>query len=200
MNMLDVQNAGKLHAEIVCVISSKRKCDENLPVLERCENEGIPVKFILPNEYENRQKFWDEQNKKVDEFTPDLIALAGYLKLWQIPEKYLGKVMNIHPALLPKYGGKGFYGMRVHNAVLNAGEKESGCTVHFANNEYDSGPIILQKKVQIFANDTAETLKKRVFKQECLAYPEAINLFADGRLRVVGNINIGTVEIVEPEA
>ena len=90
--------------------------------------------------------------------------------------------------------------MRVHNAVLNAGEKESGCTVHFANNEYDSGPIILQKKVQIFANDTAETLKKRVFKQECLAYPEAINLFADGRLRVVGNINIGTVEIVEPEA
>jgi len=200
LNMLDVQNAGKLHAEIVCVISSKRKCDENLPVLERCENEGIPVKFILPNEYENRQKFWDEQNKKVDEFTPDLIALAGYLKLWQIPEKYLGKVMNIHPALLPKYGGKGFYGMRVHNAVLNAGEKESGCTVHFANNEYDSGPIILQKKVQIFANDTAETLKKRVFKQECLAYPEAINLFADGRLRVVGNINIGTVEIVEPEA
>ena len=197
LNMLDIQNAGGLNADIVCVISSKSKCEENRPVLERCENDGIPIRYINPGKYASRQEFWGVQDETVNEFAPDLIALAGYLKLWRIPEKYLCKVMNIHPALLPKYGGKGFYGMRVHNAVLNAGEKESGCTVHFASNEYDSGPIILQKKVQIFSDDTADSLKKRVFTQECIAYPEAINLFAEGRLKIKGNINAGTVEIID---
>ncbi len=197
MNLLNVQKRDELNAEIVCVISSKRKCDENSEVIGRCETELIPVRYVVQNEFENRETFWDAQSKTVDEFAPDLIALAGYLKLWLIPEKYLGKVMNIHPALLPKYGGKGFYGMRVHDAVLEAGEKESGCTIHFANNEYDSGPIILQKKVQIFTDDTAEVLKKRVFKQECAAYPEAINLFADGCIKIEGNINTGTVKIIE---
>lgn len=197
LNMFDVQSKGGLNAEIVCVISSKSKCEENRPVLERCENENIPVRFIVPKEFSSRQEFWNAQDEIVNEFAPDLIALAGYLKLWRIPEKYLGKVMNIHPALLPKYGGKGFYGMRVHEAVLMAGEKESGCTVHFANNEYDSGPIILQKKVQVFKDDTAEALKKRVFEQECIAYPEAINLFAEGRIKIIGNINSGTAEIID---
>ena len=197
MNLLDVQKSGELNAEIVCVISSKRICDENLEVIVRCESEGIPVRYVVRSEYKDKQKFWDVQNKTVDEFAPDMIALAGYLKLWRIPEKYLGKVMNIHPALLPKYGGKGYFGLHVHESVLKAGEKESGCTIHFANNEYDSGPIILQKKVKIYENDTADSLKKRVFTQECIAYPEAINLFANEKLEIKGDINTGTVEIID---
>jgi folate-dependent phosphoribosylglycinamide formyltransferase PurN len=101
-----------------------------------------------------------------------------------MPATWIGRVMNIHPALLPKYGGKGFYGHRVHEAVLAAGEKESGCTVHFANNEYDAGPIILQRKVPVLPRDDADALAARVFEQEGLAYPEAIRLFAENRLRL----------------
>jgi folate-dependent phosphoribosylglycinamide formyltransferase PurN len=92
--------------------------------------------------------------------------------------------MNIHPGLLPRYGGKGLYGDRVHTAVLAAGEKESGCTVHFADNEYDHGPKILERRVPVLPTDTAESLAARVFEAECEAYPEAIRLFAEGRLRI----------------
>jgi folate-dependent phosphoribosylglycinamide formyltransferase PurN len=92
--------------------------------------------------------------------------------------------MNIHPALLPKFGGHGMYGRLVHEAVLAAGESESGCTVHFVTNEYDAGPIILQKKVPVMPDDTPDTLADRVFEAECAAYPQAIRFFTEGKLRV----------------
>src|SRR5207253_7165627 len=104
----------------------------------------------------------------------------------RVPDDYLGRVMNIHPALIPAFCGKGFYGHRVHEAVLQAGVKVTGCTVHFADNEYDHGPIILQRTVPVLDDDTAETLAQRVFEQECEAYPEAIHLFAEGRLGLEG--------------
>jgi formyltetrahydrofolate-dependent phosphoribosylglycinamide formyltransferase len=116
----------------------------------------------------------------------DLVCLAGFLQLVHVPDDFLGRVMNIHPALIPAFCGKGYYGHRVHEAVLAYGAKLSGCTVHFADNEYDHGPIVLQRPVPVIDDDTPETLAQRVFAAECEAYPEAIRLFAEQRLRVDG--------------
>ena len=118
----------------------------------------------------------------------DLVCMAGFLSLWHIPPQYDGRVMNIHPALLPSFGGKGYYGHAVHEAALAAGVKVSGCTVHFVNSEYDAGPIIVQRPVPVAEGDTPETLAARVFEQECIAYVEAIRLFAEGRLRIDNNV------------
>ena len=112
--------------------------------------------------------------------------LGGFLQLVQVPDDFLGRVMNIHPSLIPAFCGKGFYGEYVHEAVLAMGVKVTGCTVHFADNEYDHGPIILQRAVPVLDTDTAEILAARVFQQECEAYPEAIRLFAEGKLRIEG--------------
>ncbi len=117
----------------------------------------------------------------------DLALMAGFLTVWQIPETWQGRVMNIHPSLLPAFGGPGMYGERVHRAALDRGVKVSGCTVHFADNLLDGGPIILQKTVPVLAEDTVESLAGRVFESECVAYPEAVELFAHNRLRLVGH-------------
>ena len=116
----------------------------------------------------------------------DLVVLAGFLKLYLIPEAFKGRVMNIHPALVPAFCGSRYYGHRVHEAVLAYGAKVSGCTVHFADNIYDHGPVIIQRCVPVLDDDTPETLAARVFKEECIAYPEAIRLFGEGRLVIEG--------------
>ena len=108
----------------------------------------------------------------------DLVCMAGFTALWRVPPQFEGRVLNIHPALLPKFGGKGFYGDRVHRAVLAAGETESGCTVHVCDNQYDHGPIVLQRRVPVSPDDTVETLAQCVFEQELIAYPEAIRRYA----------------------
>ncbi|MBN1434478.1 hypothetical protein JW921_06930, partial [Candidatus Fermentibacterales bacterium] len=123
----------------------------------------------------------------------DLVVQGGFLSLWEVPGRYLGRVMNIHPALLPGFGGKGMYGIRVHRAVLEAGCKVSGCTVHFVDNHYDTGPIIVQRCVPVMEEDTPQSLADRVFEQECEAYPEAIDLFAGDRLRITPE---GRVEVL----
>jgi len=112
--------------------------------------------------------------------------MAGFLQLLTIPEDFQLRVMNIHPSLIPAFCGKGFYGHHVHEAVLEAGVKITGCTVHFADNQYDHGPIILQRAVPVLDDDTPESLAQRVFEAEKEAYPEAIRLFAQGRLVVTG--------------
>ena len=112
----------------------------------------------------------------------DLVCLAGFLSMLVIPDEFTGRVLNIHPALLPAFGGKGMYGTHVHKAVLASGCKVSGCTVHFADQTYDTGPILLQRTCPVQEDDTPQSLAARVFKQECLAYPEAIGLIADGRV------------------
>jgi folate-dependent phosphoribosylglycinamide formyltransferase PurN len=116
----------------------------------------------------------------------DLIVLAGFLSQLRILPEWEGRMMNIHPSLLPLFGGRGYYGTRVHEAVLAAGMKVTGCTVHFVDAEYDAGPIILQRCLPISDDDTPETLGARVFALECEAYPEAIRLFNTGRLRIEG--------------
>ena len=123
----------------------------------------------------------------LDDAKVDLVIQAGFLSLWHIPPQYEHKVMNIHPALLPKYGGHGMWGHHVHEAALAAGEAESGCTIHFVTNEYDAGPIILQRTAPVLPDDDADALAARVFEQECIAFPEAIRLFAAGRLHVEGD-------------
>ncbi|MFN8546341.1 MAG: formyltransferase family protein, partial [Candidatus Binatia bacterium] len=122
------------------------------------------------------------------------VLLAGFVHLFLIPHALAGKVMNIHPALLPSFGGPGLYGMRVHEAVHRAGVKITGCTVHFADDHYDHGPIIVQRAVAIDDQDTPDTIAHKVFEQELLAYPEAVRLFAQDRLRIEG----GRVRVLPP--
>ena len=149
------------------------------------------VKVIRKKDYPDIDEFSEKIEEELNAAKVDLVLQAGWLCLWKIPEKYNGRVMNIHPALLPCFGGKGMWGHHVHQAVLKAGCKVSGCTVHFCSDEYDCGPIILQRTCPVEEIDTAETLAARVFQQECIAYPQAIKLFAEGKLVIKnGNVKI----------
>lgn len=181
-NFLDRIDAGTLSAQVVHVVGSLRSAYG----LERARQRSIPASVIRRRDYEDTEAFsaaiWD----CVGAAAPDLVALAGFMCHVTIPAGFLGRVMNIHPALLPSFGGKGMYGHHVHEAVLSYGCKISGCTVHFVDNEYDRGPIIIQRSVPVLEGDVPDTLAARVFEQECEAYPEAINLFAQGRLAIRG--------------
>jgi len=182
-NLLNRIADGQLDAKIDVVISSLPQ----VKGVERARAAGLPVVIVRKKTHPEVAEFSDCIAKTLDQYGVDLVVQAGWMCYWQIPDRWMGKVMNIHPGLLPKFGGKGFYGHHVHEAVLAAGDTESGCTVHFANNEYDAGPIILQRKVPVLPNDDADTLADRVFEQECIAYPEAIQLFTEGRLRINGD-------------
>jgi len=187
LNLLDRIEDGRLNAELVTVVAS-RQCSG----IERCEQAGldvrlVPYKSFVHDGVADTPGYSTALARWLDEAEADLVVQGGFLSLWQIPERYCGRVMNIHPALLPMFGGKGMYGERVHESVLAAGCKVSGCTVHFATNEYDSGPIIVQRCVAVEEGDDPDTLAARVFAQECEAYPEAIRLFAAGRLHIEGN-------------
>jgi folate-dependent phosphoribosylglycinamide formyltransferase PurN len=152
--------------------------------LELARRLGIPAAVV---DYRRAgASFSDEVTRALDEAGAELVLLGGFIRHWRFPLRYEGRVMNIHPALLPAFGGKGFYGERVHRAVLAAGVKFSGCTVHYVTDEYDQGPIILQRVVPVVPGDTIESLAARVFAEECIAYPEAIRLHVEGRLAVAG--------------
>ncbi|HOW19745.1 MAG TPA: phosphoribosylglycinamide formyltransferase [Phycisphaerae bacterium] len=181
-NFIELIARGELDARIAVVISSLAK----VKGVERARAAGLPVEIIRVKDHPDVAEFSGRIVEALERHEVELACQAGWTAYWRIPDRWLGRVMNIHPALLPKYGGKGFYGHHVHEAVLAAGEKESGCTVHFANNEYDAGPIILQRKVPVLPGDTADSLADRVFEQELLAYPEAIRLFAAGKARMPG--------------
>ncbi len=181
-NLIDKIGEGSLDAHISVVISSSPRAYG----LKRAKKHGIPVVLVKKGDYDSLERFSNVIVREIEKYPIDLITLAGFLHLFKIPVKYTGKVMNIHPGLIPAFCGKGFYGNRVHDAVIESGVKISGCTVHFVDNEYDTGPIIIQRAVPVLDDDTAETLSKRVFAEECLAYPDAIRLFAEGRLEIVG--------------
>ncbi len=182
-NLIDQIGDGQLRcARIAVVISSLSKA---LGV-ERARKVRLPVVIIRKKDLPNLDAFSRQIVQTLDEHGVDLVVQAGFACYWKLPDRYLGRAMNIHPALLPRFGGKGFYGHHVHEAVLAAGCKVSGCTVHFVDNEYDHGPIIVQRCVPILEDDTPETLADRVFEQELIAYPEAIRLFAADRLHIDG--------------
>jgi folate-dependent phosphoribosylglycinamide formyltransferase PurN len=136
--------------------------------------------------FQDTASFSEALAEALDEFEPDLVAFGGFIHRWFLPPRYEGKVMNVHPALVPAFSGKGYYYDRVHEEVLDRGVRVSGCTVHFVNNRYDDGPIVLQKTVPVLDDDTVDSLRDRVQALEREAYPEAVRLFAEGRLEVVG--------------
>ncbi|GBD35894.1 Phosphoribosylglycinamide formyltransferase [bacterium HR36] len=181
-NLVERIRQRKLPAEIRLVISSK---PEVLGV-EKARRAGLAVEIIERRAAASVEAFSQAIFDRCREVEADLVCMAGFLHLVRIPNDFQNRVMNIHPALLPAFGGKGYYGLRVHQAVLEYGCKVSGCTVHFADNEYDHGPIIVQRVVPVLDDDTPESLAARVFAEECEAYPEAIRLFAEGRIRVEG--------------
>ena len=158
---------GTLNAEIKVVISNVK----DVLGLQKAEKYGYPNFHAEDNEAINRI---------LKDYDLNLICLAGYLKLYEPPSELARSVLNIHPALIPAFCGDGFYGMRVHRAVRAKGVTVSGCTVHFANNLYDEGPIVVQKCVPLEYDDTPEDIAHKVFDIECIAFPEAINL-VDGK-------------------
>ncbi len=181
-NILDQIRAGKLAAEVAVVIASR----PNIRGIDIGKAAGVPTHLVRPRDRAGVEAYSEAMCRLMDEARVDLILLAGFLSYWIVPKRYLGRVMNIHPALLPAFGGKGMYGHHVHEAVVARGCKVSGCTVHFVNNAYDEGPIILQRPVPVYAEDTPDDVAARVFREECIAYPEAIRLFSEGRLRIDG--------------
>lgn len=181
-NFIDQIAAGTLHAEIPLVMASREECGGIL----RAERAGIPCAVLPRGRFGSVEEFSEAVFAPLREAEVDVAALAGFLELLRIPQDFTLRVMNIHPALIPAFCGKGYYGRRVHEAVLDRGVKVSGCTVHFADNHYDHGPIILQTCVPVHDDDTPETLAARVFEAECRAYPEALRLFAAARLELCG--------------
>lgn len=180
LNILEQIKQGKLNAEIAVVISSRSA----VAGVERAKKAGLDVEIVRKKDYPDIDEFSKRIEEELVAADVDLVVQGGWLCLWKIPQRYENRVMNIHPALLPSFGGQGMWGHHVHEAVLESGCKVSGCTVHFCTNEYDKGLIIVQRSCPVKEDDTPDTLAERVFEQECIAYPEAIRLFAEGRIRI----------------
>lgn len=188
LNLLEKNRAGKLNAEFPIVIASKEDCRG----VERARDAGLQCEPVVRSQFDSVELFSERIFDLCRSSDVDLVILGGFLSLVQIPSDFAHRVVNIHPSLIPAFCGKGFHGHHVHEAVLERGSKVSGCTVHFANNEYDAGPIILQNVVPVMNDDTPDTLQQRVFEAECEAFPEAIRLFASGRLTIDGTRVVST--------
>jgi len=179
-NLFERIEAGKLRAEIALVLSSSAESAG----LEKARRRGVPAEAIAhaaERAHESIAYFG-----RLGAAGVDLVCMAGFLRMLPIPTAFRGRVLNIHPALLPAFGGPGMYGRRVHEAVLASGARVSGCTVHYVTEEVDGGPIVLQRTVEVGDADTPDALAARVFEEEKIAYPEAIGLHLDGRLRIEG--------------
>ena len=181
-NLLGEIDAGRVDAEVVCVLSSKTGAGG----LERARRRGIPARAIPRRDHPDVEAFNDALHAELGRHAVDLVALLGFLSPFRVRGRYAGRVINVHPALIPAFCGKGFYGHRVHEAVLESGVKLTGATVHFADDEYDHGPIILQESVPVRDDDTPDTLAARVQAVERRLVPEAIRLFGEGRLVIEG--------------
>ena len=181
-NLIQRIEAGTLHAEILLVVSSTPKAGG----LQFAEKARIPSAVVRRKDFDSQDAFSAAVFDRCRQAGVDVVVMGGFLKRVTIPEDFSNRVINIHPALIPSFCGEGMYGHFVHEAVLDYGAKVSGCTVHFADNQYDHGPVIAQKAVPVLDDDTPETLAARIFEAECEAYPEVLNLIAAGRVRVEG--------------
>ncbi|MEO2041459.1 MAG: phosphoribosylglycinamide formyltransferase [Pirellulales bacterium] len=176
-NLLQREKNGELSATVELVLSNR----EGVRGVTIAESAGI--RTIVNPQGEASLETWSASLfGSCREANVDLVVMAGFLQLVAIPDDFVNRVINIHPSLLPAFGGKGFYGNRVHAAVIEHGATTSGCTVHFVDNEYDHGSVLLQRQVPVTLNDSPETLAARVFREECQALPEAINLLAKRQL------------------
>lgn len=162
----------EIPASITALVSDKPEAG----AVSYARSNGIRVHLLSPSKVADYTVYTDSLEQILAGENPDLIVLAGYLKKIpdRIVERYPQKIVNIHPSLLPKYGGKGWHGLHVHRAVIENGDKESGCTVHYVSTIYDEGPVIAQKKVPVAPDDTPETLSKKVQKQEHILYPKVV--------------------------
>lgn len=183
-NIIDCCKSGAIEGEVVCVLASR----EDAYGLTRADNAGIPNVAVPRKGFSSADDFSDAVWAQVEPHQPDLVVLAGFMSLLHVPKAYEGRIMNVHPALIPSFCGKGMYGHHVHQAVLDYGAKLTGVTVHFVNEEYDNGPIILQNTVPVEEGDTADTLAERVQAEERDLYPKAIQLFAEERLQLDGRL------------
>ncbi|HSL93524.1 MAG TPA: phosphoribosylglycinamide formyltransferase [Bacillota bacterium] len=182
--LIDSIRTGELPAEIAVVISSRRE----VAAPDRARRYGIPVHIVRPRDFATPEEYDRDLCSLLEQVRPDLVVLAGYLSILgqQVMKQFGGRIMNIHPSLLPSFGGKGCFGHNVHRQVLEYGCKLSGATVMFVDNTLDTGPIILQEAIEVRDDDTVESLARRVGEVERRLYPVAIRLFAEDRLRVEG--------------
>lgn len=186
-NLMAILNAikeGKLNAKISLVISN----NSNAGALEIAKANGIDALHISRKQFSSDEEYVQKILNELKSRNVELIVLAGYMKKIpsEIIKEYPNKILNIHPALLPSFGGKGMYGLNVHKAVIESGVKITGVTVHIVDEEYDHGPIVMQRAVEVRDDDTPETLAERVLKVEHEIYPQAIKLFVEGKIKVSG--------------
>ncbi|UCE45315.1 MAG: phosphoribosylglycinamide formyltransferase [Methanobacteriota archaeon] len=181
--IIDSCERGEVDGDVVVVVS-------NVPdayALVRAEKHGIAA-YCFPHEGMTREQHEADIIECLEKHKVDLVCLAGYLRMLtpRMIDRYSGRILNTHPALLPSFGGKGMHGLNVHAAVLDYGVKVTGCTIHVVTLEVDGGPIVLQKAVPVLEDDTPETLQARVLKEEHKLYPRALQLFAEGKVKVEG--------------
>ena len=192
--LIDAQRRGEIvGGEIAAVISSK----PGAYALERARRAGIPGYVVSRKDYDTNQAMTAALVDKLSGLDIDLVVLAGFMVIFtrEMVDAYPNAILNVHPALIPSFCGKGYYGLHVHERALEYGVKVSGATVHFVSEECDGGPIVLQKAVEVAENDTPETLQRRIMEQaEWVILPRAVSLFCQGRLRVEGR----TVRILKP--
>lgn len=185
--LIDAQNRGEIkNGRITCVIASK----PGVYALERAKNNDIATRVIPRKEYEDIASYTRAVTDALLEAKADLVVYAGFMTILdaQVVKAFESRMMNVHPALIPSFCGKGFYGLHVHEAVLESGVKLTGATVHFVTEDCDAGPIIMQKAIDINNDDTPETLQKRVMEQcEWVILPKAVSLFCEGRIKIIGN-------------
>lgn len=181
-NLLQRNRQGQIDVDFRLVISSNNRAKG----IQIAADAAIPTKVIRRKSFDTAEEHSEAFFQACRDAEVDYVLMGGFLTHVLIPADFENKVLNTHPALIPSFCGKGYYGERVHQAVLDYGAKITGCTIHFVDNDYDHGPIVLQKTVTVLDEDTADSLAARVFSAECEAYPETINLIADGRVRVEG--------------
>lgn len=181
-NLIDRIAGRELDARIECAISSRA----NVYGLERARQHGIPAFTIVRKTFADTEAFSEAVWSEIRRHPVDLVVLAGFMSLLAVPRDFSGKIVNVHPALIPSFCGKGMYGHHVHEAVLGYGAKVSGATVHFVDEEYDHGAIIVQQAVPVLEDDTPDSLAERVQAAEREIYPKAIQLIAEGRVSIEG--------------
>jgi phosphoribosylglycinamide formyltransferase-1 len=189
--LLDRQEAGDLHVDFVLFVGNNSAA----PAFERARSHGIPSVHLAPSVFASEEAYAEKCTALLREHRVELVILAGYMKKipLQIVKKYRYRIVNIHPALLPSFGGRGLYGGRVHEAVIAYGARVTGVTVHFVDEEYDHGPVILQRAVEVLDTDDPHTLAERVLRVEHASYWQAIEALAQGRIKVEGRRVIGKV-------
>ncbi|MFP4466661.1 MAG: phosphoribosylglycinamide formyltransferase [Candidatus Goldiibacteriota bacterium] len=185
MSLVEAVKSGEIKNTEISLVFSNRA---DAPGLEKAKMSGIRTLYMNPKDYSSNEEYDKALAEKMNDEGVEVICLAGYMKILTpvFLDTFKGRIMNVHPAFLPSFGGKGYYGLKVHKAVIEYGVKYTGCTVHFVDYGADTGPVILQEPVKVEDNDTPESLQKRVLEKEHELYKKALGLYAEGRLEIKG--------------